>query len=98
MTDAISNNAANVLKAAARSAESTSKASVDAAEVAETAPAPVKVEPSSVEISPALQNSLAEADFDVEKVEQIKAALEQGNYPLNDRKIAESFDPLEKLL
>ena len=54
MTDAISNNAANVLKAAARSAESTSKASVDAAEVAETAPAPVKVEPSSVEISPAL--------------------------------------------
>jgi negative regulator of flagellin synthesis FlgM len=101
MTDAISNNAANaanLLKAAARTAESTSKANVDAADVEEIAPAPAKVEPSSVEISPALQNSLAEADFDAEKVEQIKAALEQGNYPLNDRKIAESFVPLEKLL
>ena len=31
-------------------------------------------------------------------LQEIKTALEQGNYPLDNKKIAESFVPLEKLL
>ena len=101
MTDAISNNAANAanaLKAAARTAEATTKARVDAESVAEPAPAPAKIEPSTVELTPALKNALVEADFDAAKVQEIKTALEQGNYPLDNKKIAESLVPLEKLL
>lgn len=97
MTDAINNNVANTLRAAERTAEANSKARLDAAETQSPA-TPAKVEPSTVEVSPALKSALVEADFDAAKVEAIKTAIEQGNYPLDDSKIAESFVPLEKLL
>jgi len=38
------------------------------------------------------------AEFDVDKVNQITEAIRMGNYPLDARKIAESFIPLEQLL
>lgn len=97
MTDAINNNVANTLRAAEKTTEANSKARLDAAE-AQSPESAAKVEPSTVEVSPALQSALADADFDTEKVEAIKTAIEQGNYPLDDSKIAESFVPLEKLL
>ena len=37
-------------------------------------------------------------DFDREKVERIKRAIEEGNYPLDSRRIAESFMALEKII
>jgi negative regulator of flagellin synthesis FlgM len=101
MTDAISNaaaNAANALKSAARTSEATNKAKLDTADAVETAATSPKVEPSTVELSPALKAALSNADFDSAKVEAIRTAIEQGNYPLDDTKIAESFVPLEKLL
>ena len=49
-------------------------------------------------IDPNIEKALNSAGFDQAKVNSIKTALEQGNYPLDDRKIAESFIPLEKLL
>ena len=98
MTDAISNNAANALRAATRAAEATTKARVDDESIADPAAAPTKIEPSTVELTLALKNALVEADFDANKVQEIKTALEQGNYPLDNKKIAESFVPLEKLL
>ena len=57
MTDAISNtaaNAANALKSAARTSEATNKAKLDTADAVETAATSPKVEPSTVELSPAL--------------------------------------------
>ena len=56
------------------------------------------IQGSSVELSPELQGEIAAVSFDNKKVDQIKQAIEQGNYPLDDKKIAESFIPLEKLL
>ena len=37
-------------------------------------------------------------DFDQQKVDRIKKAIEEGNYPLDSRRIAESFMVLEKLI
>ena len=56
------------------------------------------VQDSSVELSPELKGEIAAVSFDSKKVDQIKQSIEQGNYPLDDKKIAESFIPLEKLL
>ena len=53
---------------------------------------------SSVELSTKLKDEIASVGFDSKKVDHIKQSIEQGNYPLDDRKIADSFIPLEKLL
>ena len=51
-----------------------------------------------VELSSAAQSELDKAGFDHEKVEQIKQALADGNYPVDPRRVAESFAEIEKLL
>ena len=61
-------------------------------------PMDVKSTDSSVELSAKLKDEIASVGFDSKKVSQIKQSIEQGNYPLDDRKIADSFIPLEKLL
>ena len=53
---------------------------------------------SSVELSAKLKEEIAAVGFDNAKVNQIKHSIEQGDYPLDDKKIADSFIPLEKLL
>ena len=58
----------------------------------------VKSPDSSVELSADLKSEIAAVSFDSKKVDQIKQSIENGNYPLDDKKIAESFIPLEKLL
>ena len=63
-----------------------------------TAPSTVKGQDSSVELSVKLKNDIAAVNFDSKKVDQIKQSIEEGNYPLDNRKMAESFIPLEKLL
>jgi negative regulator of flagellin synthesis FlgM len=62
------------------------------------APSTVKSQDSSVELSAKLKNDISTVNFDTKKVDQIKQSIEQGNYPLDNRKMAESFIPLEKLL
>ncbi len=44
------------------------------------------------------QKAANESGFDPQKVEAIKQAISDGNYPLDARKIAESFSSLEKLI
>ena len=51
-----------------------------------------------VELSTAAQTELDKAGFDAEKVERIKQALADGNYPIDTRRIAEGFSDIEKLL
>lgn len=53
---------------------------------------------SSVDLTAELRADIAAADFDQKKVEAIRASLEEGNYPLDNAKIADNFIPLEKLL
>ena len=45
-----------------------------------------------------IQRLMAEPDFDRVKVESIKRAIQDGQYPLNPRRIAESFQALEQMI
>lgn len=49
-------------------------------------------------LSDIAQKAMAEPAFDRNKVEAIKQALKEGNYPLNARRIAEGFVSMEKLI
>ena len=51
-----------------------------------------------VELSEAVKQAEEKAAFDEVKVRQLKQAIESGNYPLDSRKMAESFVELERLL
>ena len=51
-----------------------------------------------VTLDPSVAEALKGSDFDQAAVESIKAAIQNGEYPLDDKKIAESFVPLERLL
>ena len=44
------------------------------------------------------QRASSESGFDPKKVEAIKRSIAEGNYPLDARKIAESFSSLENLI
>jgi len=64
---------------------------------------PNKAKPSvsrqdQLQLSDITQKAMAEPAFDRHKVESIKQALKEGNYPLNSRHIAESFVAMEKLI
>jgi negative regulator of flagellin synthesis FlgM len=41
---------------------------------------------------------LANAEFDATKVARIKEAIEQGNYPLDSKRIAENFMAIESMI
>ncbi|MSQ64749.1 MAG: flagellar biosynthesis anti-sigma factor FlgM [Limnohabitans sp.] len=52
----------------------------------------------SVSLSNVKDRIDAQPAFDRAKVESIKAALQQGNYPVSPRRIAENFVSLEKMI
>ena len=49
-------------------------------------------------LSNVTQKAMAEPDFDRAKVESIKQAIAEGQYPLDPRRIAESFLALERMI
>ncbi|MFZ4691975.1 MAG: flagellar biosynthesis anti-sigma factor FlgM [Burkholderiaceae bacterium] len=51
-----------------------------------------------MQLSDIAKKAMAEPAFDRSKVDSIKLALQQGNYPLNARHIAESFVAMENLI
>lgn len=51
-----------------------------------------------LELSETARRSMADPSFDRAKVDAIKAALRDGTYPLDSRKIAESFVALERMI
>jgi len=53
---------------------------------------------SDLVLSEQISTAVRSAEFDENKVKQISDAIRQGNYPLDARRIAESFVPLERLL
>jgi flagellar biosynthesis anti-sigma factor FlgM len=62
-----------------------------------SAPAP-KASDDQVQLSNVAARAMAEPDFDRAKEEAIKEAIHNGQYPLNPRKIAESFHAIEKMI
>jgi len=51
-----------------------------------------------VRLSQVARQAMQEPEFDRAKVDAIKTAIQQGQYPLNARKIAENFVALEKMI
>ena len=51
-----------------------------------------------VSLSNVAQKVMDQPDFDRAKVESIKKAIAEGNYPVNPRRIAENFVALEKMI
>ena len=65
----------------------------------ETAPAKAPAPGADkISLSNVAQKVMAQPEFDRAKVESIKQAIKDGNYPINPRRIAESFVALEKLI
>ena len=51
-----------------------------------------------VKLSAVAQKATQEPEFDRARVEAIKTAIQQGHYPLDSRRIAESFMAIEKMI
>ena len=56
------------------------------------------LETDSVSLSNVNQKVKDQPDFDRAKVDAIKQALKDGNYPLNPRRIAENFVAIEQMI
>ena len=90
-------SAAAQLKAAADAAEKLKKASEALDAPAERKDA-VNPQEDQLILSKAAEKAFATAEFDEAKVNAIKAALKEGNYPLNERRIAENFLAIEMMV
>ncbi len=60
--------------------------------------APAAPQGDELQLSPIAKRAMAEPAFDREKVEAIKQAIRDGSYPMDSRRIAESFASIEKLI
>ncbi len=103
MTDAISHQArvAQSNTAVRTTLEKVDKKSNTAAQLAEdtkVAREKPAAESDSVSLSNVDQKIKDQPDFDRAKVEAIKMALKDGNYPLNPRRIAENFVAIEQMI
>lgn len=72
-------------------------AELGASEDAAQRPA-ASTESSTLEVSDAVAQVISDAEFDAAKVEELRQAIQAGNYPLDPRRIAESFLVIEELI
>ena len=54
--------------------------------------------PSEVQLSEEVANAIETAEFDAAKVEALRLAIMDGNYPLDAKRIAENMLSLERLI
>jgi negative regulator of flagellin synthesis FlgM len=106
MTDAISQygrqnlsdnavrNSADKVKKSSASQSASSTGSTGGSERS----APTSRGGDTVSLSNVAQKAMAEPDFDRAKVEAIKQAISQGQYPLDSRRIADSFGAIERMI
>jgi negative regulator of flagellin synthesis FlgM len=60
--------------------------------------APVRPGPDTLSLSNVAQKAMNEPEFDRVKVDSIKKAIQDGQYPLDAKRIAESFVAIEKMI
>lgn len=97
MTDPISHFSRMAqMDANVRQATKAEKRSSAAAEEASNA-VPARQD-DEVQLSDVAKQIMREPEFDRAKVEAIKTAIAQGQYPLDSRRIAESFVALERMI
>jgi len=104
MTDAISHQARvaqsntavrNALDKVDKKSGTLAQQRPEEAKIAREKPA---AESDSVSLTNVNQKVKDQPDFDRAKVEAIKSALKDGNYPLNPRRIAENFVAIEQMI
>jgi negative regulator of flagellin synthesis FlgM len=78
--------------------EKTDRKSAKPETAVDTSPAKPAGGSEEVQLSNVTAKAMAEPDFDRVKVESIKRAIQDGQYPLNPRRIAESFQALEQMI
>ena len=54
--------------------------------------------PSEVQLSEEVENAIQAAEFDAAKIEALRLAIMDGNYPLDAKRIAENMLNLERLI
>ena len=59
---------------------------------------PAEAGPSEVQFSDEVANTIEAAKFDAAKVEALRLAIMDGNYPLDARRIAENMLNLERMI
>lgn len=82
---------------ALRLAEAESKKNAEADRAAKSAGASTPAQ-DSVELSEGVRSASTEAVFDADRVAELRQAIAEGQYPLDPKKIAESFASIERLL
>ena len=98
MTDPISQyGRLTQLDSGARATEK-GKKETKTSSLASAASTPAPVGQDEAHVSEAVQKVMAEPAFDQAKVESIKQALRNGQYPLDSRRIAENFVAIEKMI
>lgn len=98
MTDPIS-SFRRVAQMDASSRQATEKVKERAPETApQTSPNAQVMRSDEVKLSEAAQKAMQEPEFDRAKVEAIKTAIQQGQYPMDSRRIAENFIAIEKMI
>lgn len=60
--------------------------------------APVKAATDELQLSEVARQATQEPQFDAAKVDAIKRAIQQGQYPIDARRIAEHFVALERMI
>jgi len=85
----------NTVRQAARAEKRASAAVGLASGEAQAAPA---AQGDELRLSDVARQAMREPEFDRAKVEAIKTAIQQGQYPLDSRRIAENFVALERMI
>ncbi len=88
---AVRDSAEKVSKKASSSASTSSSSAEGSAKSSAASPGA-----DSVSLSNVTPKAMAEPDFDRAKVEAIKQAISQGQYPLDPQRIAESYLAVER--
>ena len=105
MTDPISNYARmSQADSTVRSAldkldkKGAAQAKLAQADLSAERPSVARPGPDTLSLSNVAQKAMQEPEFDRAKVDAIKQAIQDGQYPLDARRIAESFVAVEKLI
>jgi negative regulator of flagellin synthesis FlgM len=64
----------------------------------EAAAKPAVPQSDELKLSQVARQAMQEPEFDRAKVDAIKLAIQQGQYPLDSRRIAENFVAIEKMI
>lgn len=100
MTDPISHfsRMAQMDNSVRQAARAEKRAGTPVGLAANEAPAAPAAQGDEVRLSEVARQAMREPEFDRAKVESIKTAIREGQYPLDARRIAESFVALERMI